>query len=289
MKNKRIALIAPSRGVNREKLDMVISRLNDIGFLDIVYRDNILKNDLGYWSGSVEERSGNINDYFISEDVDIIWAISGGDTSIEILPYIDYHMIKDSDKIFIGYSDVTAVQLALNKKSGIKTIQFHMPGSIDWISYDEEMPLFMKVINGEGYDIDIDDNQILYDGNEKSVLVGGCLSVICSTLGTDYDIDTDGKILYLEDVNERPQKLYSYLCALELAGKFENIKGLIFSKMKNSGDYLPFLEKFCHRLKSKNIPIIFDIRAGHDDFKIPMVIGGNYIIDTYSKKISFIS
>jgi muramoyltetrapeptide carboxypeptidase len=287
MNSKKIALIAPSKGTTKEKLGLALGRLDGMGFPDVICRSNILDRDLDYWSGLVKERAKEINEYFLSDSVDIIWAMSGGYGSLEVLPELNYSEIKGRGKFFVGYSDITSLSIALLQKADVKSVQFHMPGSRDWVVSDLEVDLFKAVLDGKGYQISLDDRQVVFEGAAEAELVGGCLSVICKTLGTEYEIDTDGKILYLEDVAEVGPRFYAYLCQLELAGKFDNVKGVVFAKVRDSDDYLPFLERFCERLREKNIPVVKEFLSGHNEVKVPIVIGGRYCLNTSEKVLEY--
>ncbi|MBT3642387.1 LD-carboxypeptidase [archaeon] len=283
----KVALVAPSRGTDFVKLELAKKRLNSLGIADIVYRKDICERSLGYWSGDFKKRAEELNDFFRDDSIDIIWCLNGGYTCLELIPYLDFNLIRGSRKLFIGFSDITSIQYAMFYFSGLETIQFHMPGVSGWMNTVGEIKMFEKLLTFGGNSFKISDEQIYSQGSSSGILIGGCISLLCGTLGTGHELDTRGKILYLEDANVSPQRLYNDLCHLHLSGKFEKITGLVISKMANCGDYKPFLDLFLEKLNLLSIPIIKEFDAGHCDFKIPIVLGGECSIDSEKKNIFF--
>lgn len=279
----RVALICPSRGRIPETVDKAVNRLEEAGF-EVIKGKFLIKKEL-YWSGTAEERAQDINKAFASKNIDLIWCISGGLTSLELIPLLDYNTIRQNKKLFIGYSDITSIQHALFHYADLPTIQFYMPGSDDWIEEKDEEHL-NDILKHKDVSIPIKQEQIFSEGETEGTLIGGCLDLLCSTIGTEHEIQTNGKILYLEDANISPQRLYNDLTHLMLTGKFDNIKGLIMAGIWGKSNFQPYIELFLNKLNLK-IPIILNLDAGHMEHKYPIILGAKVKINTKVKTIEF--
>jgi len=280
--NKTVAIVAPSYSMSRLTLSRAIKRLTALGFT--IYYEKLPK--LLKWSGTFSERGIQLSNYFKNSDVDIVWALRGGMASSAIIPYIDFESISKNKKLFIGYSDITSLQLALYKFSNLSSYQFYMPGALTWMNTGEDFDFLTKILQEEDYSTTINDNQIRRSGLADSEIVGGCLDLICSSLGTPYELDTNGKILFLEDVRISPERYVNELNHLKLAGKFDNIKGLIVGKIVSCKNNLDYLEVFLNDI-NLSVPIVIEFDSGHTLKKIPVPLGSRCKLDTFGKTISF--
>lgn len=217
-------------------------------------------------------RAHNINQAFADKDVKGIFCIRGGYGAARILDAIDYDNVRKNPKFFCGYSDITALHIAFNQQANLMT--FHTPmvceaGFCDADAYTLEY--FNKCIFGKIDDIYIENPngftwEFLVEGNAEGVLCGGNLSVITSLMGTPYEIDTKGKVLFLEDIGEEPYRIDRMLTQLHLADKLKYVAGIIFGDFadccakdeKNSLTIQEIISNF--ELK---IPIVYGISCGH--------------------------
>ncbi|MBE0558032.1 MAG: LD-carboxypeptidase, partial [Proteobacteria bacterium] len=195
-------------------------------------------NRWGYFAGTDEERASAINDMFADPDVDAILALHGGWGSARVLPFLDYELIARHPKIFLGYSDITALLLALYARSGLVT--FHGPtGNSTWNQFSAGYVRRM-LFQGEALTMenpkDLGDNlaqvkdriRTITSGTARGRLAGGNLTVLSSIVGSDYLPDWEGHILFLEDINEEVYRIDRMMTQLKLAGVLNKISGIVF-------------------------------------------------------------
>ena len=270
-KGDKIGLIGASSPISQDRIEPSIKAMEDLGF-EVVLGESC-RGYHGFLSGSDELRAKDINEMFKDKSIKGIFAIRGGYGAARLLDMLDYKMIKKNPKVFAGYSDVTALHNVLNEKC--KLITFHTPmasglcKSVDEYTMDfynrnifSNEPLG-KLKNPEGQEI-----KTLAPGKAKGKLVGGNLSLVVSSMGTPYELDTKGKILFLEDVGEYPYRIDRMLLQLKQCGKFKDAAGIILGAWTdckaNEGDNsLSLMEVFEELIKPENKPTIYNVVCGH--------------------------
>ena len=198
-KKSTIGLIAPAGPLRNIKIEEIKYELNNMGYKVKIGKSCYLSYK-GYLSGNDKERALDLERMFLDKDVDAIMCIRGGYGCTRILDLIDFNIIRDHPKIFIGFSDITALHLVINQKSNLATYHGIMASSIQkWDDFT-----YNSLINALNFKDELiiknpyDEKFIsLYDGSCEGILVGGNLSLIISTLGTEYEIDTKNKILFI--------------------------------------------------------------------------------------------
>jgi len=271
-KGDKIGLIGASSPTKQDRIEPSIKAMEDLGF-EVVLGESC-RGYHGFLSGSDELRAKDINDMFEDKSIKGILAIRGGYGASRLLDMLDYDMIKKNPKVFAGYSDVTALHNVLNEKC--KLITFHTPmASTEFYKGvdDYTMDYFKKNIfsdeplgvlnNPEGQEI-----KTLVGGKAKGKLVGGNLSLVVSSMGTPYELDTKDKILFLEDVDEYPYRIDRMLLQLKQCGKFKDAAGIILGAWTdckaNEGDNsLTLMEVFEELIKTENKPTIYNLACGH--------------------------
>lgn len=245
--------------------------MEDLGF-EVVLGESC-RGCHGFLSGSDELRAKDINEMFKDKSIKGIFAIRGGYGAARLLDMLDYKMIKKNPKVFAGYSDVTALHNVLNEKC--KLITFHTPMASGLCTSADEYTMDFynrnifsneplgKLKNPEGQEI-----KTLAPGKAKGKLVGGNLSLVVSSMGTPYELDTKGKILFLEDVGEYPYRIDRMLLQLKQCGKFKDAAGIILGAWTdckaNEGDNsLSLIEVFEELIKPENKPTIYNVVCGH--------------------------
>lgn len=278
-----VALVAPSSPVSEDKIKIIRESINYLGLKAVIFKSCYM--DEGYLSGPDDVRAADINQAFYDTSIKGVFCIRGGYGATRLLDMLDYDMIAKKPKAFIGYSDITALHIAFNQLCKFVTFHGPMPSrgyeSMDEFSkksltgaiFQQNRPNKIHTPKGEKMNI-------ISRGYGEGQLVGGNLSVIASTLGSPFEINTENKILFLEEVKEPLYKIDRNLTALRLAGKFENLAGLIlgaFSEIpyvdgQDLTEYkddkkirdmasLDFLFKQFFSLL--NIPIVSNFSCGH--------------------------
>lgn len=265
-----IGIIAPSWSFDPDKFKIGVEQLRAMGF-KVKYDLTIFSR---YWSmaGYDRERAGQINRMFANKEIKAIFCAKAGYGSIRTIPYLDKHIIRKNPKIFVGYSDITILLYYLYKVAGM--VVFHGPvvsGEIykgmSEISLDYLMLALTQAFPlGE---LRFPTLKILKPGKATGVLVGGNMSMLVSAIGTPYDIDTDHKILFMEDIGEDLEVIDNYIMHLKLAGKLKKIKGIIFGRMidclDHSGKKYTVRDVLEDALRDVDVPIIYGFPSGHRD------------------------
>ncbi|MBL7070064.1 MAG: LD-carboxypeptidase [Candidatus Omnitrophica bacterium] len=288
-----IGIVAPAWTFDRSNFIKGLKKLSDLGF-KIKYDPSIFHE---YWSmaGHDRERAEQINRMFADRQVKAIFCAKAGYGSLRTLPYLDKKIIKKNPKIFVGYSDIT-ILLSYLQKIG-RMVVFHGPvvsGEIcegmNPITFKHLLRAIMKPYKlGQ---MKFSSLKSLRPGKANGILVGGNMSLIVSSIGTSYEINTDNKILFLEDVGEDLETIDNYLMHLKLAKKFQKVKGIIFGRMIGCVDHSGKKYTIKHILNDilgdLDIPIIYGFPSGHRIFKdinITLPFGVSVTLDGYKTKL----
>ena len=291
-----IAFCAPSGFLDSARMSLAKKRLEERGF-HTVQSDSLFRNWC-YLAGKDEGRANELMHYFQEKSVKAIFPGTGGYGATRILPLLDFEVISNNPKIFIGFSDITALHIALNNLSNL--ITFHTPnpmyglGSKNGLEPISEF-YFWSLLMGQSNAYEIPFNiygdslsvKVLVPGVASGVLVGGNLSLICSVMGSKYEVRTANSILFIEDVGESPYRVDRYLQELKLAGKFDQINGLIigrFSRRKTEEPDKPtdfnMEEVFRQYFSELKVPVIYDFPSGHGSKNISIPFGAKVDINT---------
>ncbi len=248
------------------------------------------RNRYGHLAGTDEERAEEFNDMFRDDSIKAVIALRGGSGAARILDKIDYEAIRKNPKIFIGYSDITALHMAIFKKTGL--VNFHGPVavstwnsfSVDYLKrllFNKEAVKYENPVN-KGDELAQTKNRIrvINEGTARGQLLGGNLSVLTGIMGSEYfPKDWKGKILYLEDVGEKIYAVDRMMTQLYLAGVFNEISGFVFGKCTDcdpggSGyGSLTIEEVIDHFIKPLNIPAYSGAMIGHIDDNVTIPNG----------------
>jgi muramoyltetrapeptide carboxypeptidase len=295
-KGDLIGVISPASSTgDLSKIEKGVRYFEGLG-----YRVEVGKNvnqNFGYLAGSDEQRIADLHDMFGKKEVKAIVCIRGGYGSSRLLDKIDYGLIKKHPKIFVGYSDITALQMAFYKKAGL--ISFAGPMlSVDFSEeingFTEEMFWALISCNKKFGKIKNPDEEkffVLKHGKVHSELLGGNLSMLASLMGTEYFPSFDGKILIIEEINEEPYRIDRMLNQLRLHGIFEKIKGIILGRFvdcyetdqyKKSLSLNEVIDDYFSKMKK---PIIYNFKHGHVADNITVAFGIKYKINTADASI----
>jgi muramoyltetrapeptide carboxypeptidase len=264
-----IGIVAPASNVKRNDLDAGCEALRSAGYRPF-YFDSILEQDL-YFAGSAERRARELEAMFEREDVKAIICARGGYGSNYLLEELDLETIRSHPKIFVGYSDLTTLLTYFLDATGLVT--FHGPMvAKDWAhAGGVDLPSWQAALAGtDAWELKLDAGSGvdgLVDGTAEGILYGGCLSLLVASLGTPYEIKTDGKILFLEDVAAKPYQIDRMLVQLKLAGKFKDVRGIIFGEMRDclqTATQGYKLQEVVLRIVGRlGIPVAYGLRSGH--------------------------
>jgi len=291
-----IGIIAPSSSAPRQTTKEGIKYLQSKGY--IIKKAPYLTKGKFYLAGPDKIRLNNLIKFILDPEIDALICVRGGYGLLRILDQIPYDKLKQTKpKILVGYSDFTALQMALLKKCGWITYSGPMVASEmgKGISKFSEY-WFWKTIDHDNFPITLENPQdqpmqVYKQGKAKGKLIGGCLSLITPLLNTSYMPSLKGAILILEDVGEPTYKIDKLFQILKLHNVFEEISGLIlgnflncFPQNKNKSFTLQdLLNDF---VSQYNFPIITNFAYGHISQRFTLPVGSNIEIDTDPLKIT---
>jgi muramoyltetrapeptide carboxypeptidase len=268
----KVGIVAPASNVNREVLEAGCDGLRRAGY-EPFYFESILERDL-YFAGSAERRARELEEMFTRDDLRAIVCARGGYGSNYLLPAldaktIDLEKIAKHPKIFVGYSDLTTLLTWFSDAAGFVTFHgpmvakdFAVADGVDLASWQNAVSGAAEWEIGEGSGA-----KPLVAGEAEGILYGGCLSILVAALGTPYDIQTAGTILFVEDLAAKPYQIDRMLMQLKLAGKLKGVRGIVFGEMLDcrqgpTQDYT--LEEVVLRIVGDlGIPVAFGLRSGH--------------------------
>ena len=297
-KGDTIGIISPSspyRALCKEslnyELDNIKKTIENFGFKVKMGRTCYLSYK-GYLAGTDEDRVKDIEIMFEDKTIDAILCLKGGYGTPRILDKINYDIIKNNPKIFIGYSDITALHIAFNQNCNLVTFHGIMAATVsnwDEFTYNSFMDILDMKENLELKNPEDEELYTLVKGSANGIIIGGNLSLIASTIGTSYEINVKDKILFIEEIGESIYKIDRMLTQLELAGKFNDCKGIIFGDFEDCNkereeDY-DLYDLLLNKIKKYNKPCIYNLQSGHCKPMISMPLGVNCELDATNKKI----
>lgn len=263
----KVGIVAPASYFNREEFEAGCAKLRGLGY-EPVYSESIFDRDL-YFAGTAERRARELESMFERDDVKAIVCARGGYGANYILPALDLKKIAAHAKILVGYSDITCLLTYVLDATGLVT--FHGPmiakdfareQGVDFSSWQTLMgatPEFDSA-NHSGF-------KPLVNGSAEGTLHGGCLSILVASLGSPYEIQTAGMMLFIEDVATKPYQIDRMLMQLKLAGKFNGVKGIIFGEMLDCVQAPKqgySLEQVVMRVVGDlGIPVAYGLPSGH--------------------------
>lgn len=282
-----VAVIAPASPPNDSTtLEAGFSYLKSLG-IRIETTRPILPSS-SYLCGSDEDRAHELNYFLARPDIDAIFCARGGYGSMRILPLIDYEAARQHPKLLIGYSDITALQLALYQKSGLPSLSGPMVG-VEWAQLDPRSEkLFWDLTSGATPAPLIGPQGELLApvlaGQAEGVLLGGNLSVLTRLIGTPYLPDLKGALLFVEDINEAAYRIDAMLAQMKLAGLWDTLGGLIIGQFteqdspdSTSEEIFDVFHDYCRHV---SFPVAKGLSYGHIPIKNAMPIGVHARLET---------
>ena len=280
-----IGIVAPSGPIRPAALESGLAYLRERGYR--VVEGTHLRRRHGYLAGTDAERSADLNRAMADPSLDAIIFARGGNGCGRILEDLDFSPLRSRPKIFLGYSDLTAFYSALQRATGIAgfygpmVLNFNRPGK-----EFREKALWSVLERRPGWNrFRLSRRGVLREGSAGGRLVGGCLSLLVSLLGTRFDLDTRGTILFWEEVDEEPYRIDRMLNHLRMAGKFRDLKGMVVGRLegcrprgKTAG--LPLREILADHLRGTRFPVVLDFPAGHAPGKMTLPLGLPARLDT---------
>ncbi len=280
-----IGIAAPASPFDRQALERGIAVIKSMG-----YRVKIPENCFnrqGYLAGSDTERAESLMGLFSDESVRAIFCARGGFGSLRLLPLLDFGTVAAKPKIVVGFSDITALLVAIYNRCGMVT--FHGP-LVTTLGNDSEKTcaaLIDALASSRHLTLKPSKCVVLNPGNASGPLIGGNLTTMCHLLGTPYEPRLDGHLLFFEDRGEAPYRIDRMLCQLNLGGYLDRVAGVILGSFRDCGPlediYAIVKEVFRH----KDVPVLAGFDMGHETDNLTVPIGPEAELDTENATLRF--
>lgn len=264
-----VAIIAPASNLKNDYLQRGVAELERLSFR-VKYAPDIL-DKARYTAGSDERRARELHEAFADPEVKAVWAARGGYGALRLFNLLDDEWLRQHPKVFIGYSDVTALHLRFYRRFGWAT--FHGPMAAKDLAggvehYDQRTLLGALTTTEPLGLIASAQTEWLHNGAPvRGRLLGGCLSLLVALQGTPDELDTRGSILFLEDTGVKPYALDRMIQQLKLAGKFEEVRGIVFGEMldcvQHAEQGYTIQEVLAELTEELKIPVLFGLPSGH--------------------------
>ncbi|MCA9241364.1 MAG: LD-carboxypeptidase [Planctomycetales bacterium] len=305
-----IAIVAPAGPLDRERIERATERLESMGFKVQAGPGLYRAND--YLAGSDEQRSNELMAAFADAEVDGIFPGTGGYGTTRILDRLDYDVIRRNPKVFIGFSDITALHITIFQRTGLVT--FHSPNPQWGLGSPEDLApiagkFFWRAILASKYknaagpaqagyairvspvDVDVPQPTTLSAGAARGRLIGGNLSLVHALMGTPYEIETEGRILFLEDVGEAPYRVDRMLQTLKSAGKLQKPAGVVlgaFTRREEEdteGEVVTIDEVLSGFFADAPYPVLAGFPVGHQRNNVTLPVGAQAELDASGKTL----
>ena len=280
-----IGIVAPAGPFDPEKFIKGKSVLESMGF-QTFFDDDIFQKH-GFLAGTDIHRADQVNRLFAEPTVQAIFCARGGYGSMRILSLLDFETIQTHPKIFLGFSDISALLSVLYDRCGLVT--FHGPVVTTLAKASEKTIMAMKTVLTSDVSLELipENGKVIKSGVCSGVLIGGNLTTLCHLVGTSFVPNFKGKILLIEDVGEMPYRIDRMLTQMKLAGCFNEIVGLILGGFKECGYLNEVVEIFSNIFEDADIPILTGFEVGHGEHNLTIPMGLGATLDTKSKKLLF--
>jgi muramoyltetrapeptide carboxypeptidase len=272
-KGDTIAIIATARKVSKEEIQPAVAFFESYG-LSVLLGKNLFQSNNQY-AGNDLQRTEDLQWALNDKNSKAIIIARGGYGSVRLIENIDFTEFKKHPKWLVGYSDVTVLHNAIHN-IGVATLHATMP--LNFSKNKEATKSMIDGLFGNLNEIQAEENYSNVSGIAKGQLIGGNLSLLYSLSGTQFDIDTTDKILFIEDLDEYLYHIDRMMMQLKLSGKLKKLKGLIVGGMTDMKDNaIPFgkfpEEIILDAVKEYNYPVCFDFPAGHIDKNLALYFG----------------
>ncbi|MEE9172841.1 MAG: LD-carboxypeptidase [candidate division NC10 bacterium] len=284
-----VAVVAPSSPVDPNRLKRGLRALRRMG-LEVLEAPH-LYDRWGFLAGTDKDRAAALQQMFLRKEVKGIFCARGGYGAGRILPYLDLKLIRRHPKVFLGSSDVTILHLAFTQRAGLITFHGPMvePGFIRRDNPLTYRSLRALIFDGQAFEGTIAGRFLARQARITGELTGGNLSLVTFSLGTAFAIESKGKVLFLEEVNEEPYRIDRMLTHLRLAGKLEGVKGIVFGDIvarkprAHAGSFsvADILTRFAREV---DIPCFATFPSGHGRENVVLPMGGRISLEAQGKR-----
>lgn len=289
-KGDMIGLVCPAGYMDEEKVQTCVNSLKDWGY-KVKIGKTIGSDSKNYFSGTDAERLQDLQEMMDDEEVNAVLCARGGYGTGRIIDQLSFKQFKKRPKWIIGYSDITVLHSHIYSNYYISTLHSPMASAFNEGGNTNEFVLSLKAaLEGKPTSITVPGNEFNRKGDEEGELVGGNLAILAHLVGTDSDIKTKERILFIEDVGEQLYNIDRMMHQLKRAGKLEKLNGLVFGIFSDIRDTdrpfgTPLQEMLWNIIKDYDYPVCFDFPVSHTDKNYALKVGVRHRLKVGEKKV----
>ena len=280
-----IGIAAPAGPFDRDEFDRGIEAIKSLGF-DVCLPQR-LQQAQGFLAASDNHRVGILMDLFGNPEVDAIICARGGYGSIRILERLDYEVLRAYPKVFIGFSDISALHTAIFKLTGLVVFHGPMVTSLGKSGPRTLDSLMAAVTSDAPLEVRPSNTNKIYPGKASGEVVGGNLATLCHLLGTPYAPVYKDCILLLEDTTEAPYKIDRMLFQMKMAGCFEGMAGLVLGSFQDCGNYQEICDIVGEIFEEMQVPVLAGFEIGHGSENVTIPLGISATLDTERGSLNY--
>ena len=273
----KVVILSTARKISEAEIVPAVNVFKEWG-LEVILGANLFTED-NQFSGTTEQRISDFQQALDDQSIKAIFCARGGYGTVKIIDELDFTNLKKNPKWVVGYSDVTVLHNHINQNFNIETLHATMPINFS-TNTAESLNSLKKVLFGESLSYDFTTYQMNREGVAEGKVVGGNLSIIYSLTGTNSQIDTKGKILFIEDLDEYLYHVDRMMMNLKRVGILKDLSGLVVGGMSDMNDNAiaygkSVLEIISEAVSDYNYPVCFGFPAGHIDDNRTLIMGRN--------------
>ncbi|OQY59960.1 MAG: hypothetical protein B6245_03950 [Desulfobacteraceae bacterium 4572_88] len=278
-----IGIAAPSSSFDRNSFDRGIHILEQWGFRTHIPESLFRKK--GYLAGPDIHRADLLNGLFADKTVKGIVCARGGFGAIRTLSLLDFESIRENPKIFFGFSDISAILSVLHQRCGLLTFHGPMVTTLGDADQETASAMLSTLSSDAPFEMRLEKGITLIPGTGRGILSGGNLSTLCHLLGTPFQADFRGHILFLEDRGEASYKIDRMLFQMKLAGCFDALTGLVLGSFEGCGSEDEIFRIVKNVFRESPIPILAGLDAGHGKRNLSIPMGIRVTLDADARTI----
>lgn len=272
LKGDKVGIVAPARFVGPENYAAICSTIESYGYRPV--RGQTTRLEHGIFAGTDSERAADLQQMIDDAEIRAIFCVRGGYGCVRMVDKVDFSGLLKSPKWIVGFSDITVLHAALTQL-GVESIHGQMP--VNFSKPQASVDELFSVLEGRSpnYTFAGDGNQC---GDAQGEVCGGNLSIVCSLIGTPWQVETDGKILFIEDVGEPLYRIDRMMRQLREAGMLANLAGLVCGYFTDAEDSTPSFGLTANQIVLDAVadygyPVAFGFEAGHQQPNKPLIFG----------------
>lgn len=287
---QKIGIVSPARKISKAEMEPVLDIIKKRGFVPVLGKN--IFNEFHQFAGTDYKRAADFQDMLNDTEIKAILCARGGYGSVRVIEKLDFSRFLKSPKWICGYSDITVFHSFMHQQFGCATIHCTMPVHFGDPEYDPmSIDTLFDALTGKAINYQWDPTPLNKTGKASGILVGGNLSILYSLRGTRMDLDTAGKILFFEDLDEYLYHIDRMMCNLRLGGKLDSVKAIIVGSLSDMKDNaIPYgktaPEIVLEHTANLDVPVCFGAPAGHQKSNYAFILGAKVNLEVSNEKVN---